>query len=240
MSKLSSQLQIKIAKVLDFVETQQQYNDGAHRIDHIRSVIANCTKIFDEINCRQDLVLIAACLHDIVPRAGLRKAANAADQSAVLANRFLPSLGFSKQLSMDVAECIRTSAWEFHTAGGKPSSIESHVLRDADLLEAIGAHGISRVFVFAGAHKLPLVCSEHGFTKGEKTTLTKNGLDKTPFQHIHRKLLHVRSLIHSETAKIEAEQRHKYLLQFLEQYKSETEWSKSRDLLPDPETSFPT
>lgn len=214
-----------VGKLLSYIETQQLSNDSAHRMDHIRNVIGNCVRIFDEIECRRDVVLMAACLHDLVPRAGLAIAAEAPNRSASAVGTILKSFGISQTVSEEVAECIRTSAWEFSVDGGTPTNTESYVLRDADLLEAIGARGIARVFSFAGSHDLPLGSPHPEFTGNESHTQTKSGLDKTPFQHIHRKLLRVRSLMHSKTAKTEAENRHAFLLDFLSQYESELEWS---------------
>ena len=85
--------------------------------------------------------------------------------------------------------------------GKKPESFEGMIVQDADRLDAIGAIGIARTFAFGG---------EHGRT-----------LDAS-IQHFHDKLLLLKNEMNTETAKKMAEDRHRFMEQYLIEYQKET------------------
>ena len=85
--------------------------------------------------------------------------------------------------------------------GKKPESLEGMIVQDADRLDAIGAIGIARTFAFGG---------EHGRT-----------LDAS-IQHFHDKLLLLKNEMNTETAKKMAEDRHRFMEQYLIEYQKET------------------
>lgn len=213
----------EIAALLLAVEARQGENDSAHRMDHVLGVVGNCLKILREINCREMVVLYAATLHDIVPRAGLADARNATTASATAVRVFLPN--HSEDAIREISECIVSGSWEHHAAGGKPHNVESYVLRDADLLEAIGARGLARVFAFSGSHGLPIGDPPASAADGPAQEPLPNGIDRTAFEHIERKLLALQPLIYSETAKREAARRHAYIAAFKVAYLREMAWS---------------
>jgi uncharacterized protein len=142
-----------VVKALERIDENQTGSDTAHDADHVRNVIRNCCLIFREVDCDQEIVLLAASLHDFVPRRQLSNPGDAAGHSADASRRLLLSWGIDEAAAFRVANCIRTASWEHHARGGVPADKESHVLRDADLLESIGARGIARMFAFAGAHE---------------------------------------------------------------------------------------
>jgi uncharacterized protein len=212
-----------ISQVLDRVKRLQKTNDRAHSIDHVMDVIANCITIFQEIECDQEIVLLAACLHDTVPRSDLANPGNSSDYSAEGAAQTLHRLGIPLSTIERVSTCIRTASWEHHVRGGTPSNVESYVLRDADLLESIGARGIARIFAFAGAHRLSLEWTHIDSENLRRLTPNVDRLEG-PFQHFETKLLWVKELMFSQVAKAEAARRHAFLLQFVRQYISERDW----------------
>jgi uncharacterized protein len=213
-----------ISKILEHVKHPQKINDGAHSIDHVMDVVRNCLTIFQEIECDQEVVLLAACLHDTVPRSDLINPGNSSVHSAEDAAKTLRRLRVPLSTIERVSSCIRTASWEHHVRGGVPSNVESYVLRDADLLESIGARGIARIFAFAGAHRLSLEWTDIDSENPRKLTPNADKLE-SPFHHFETKLLWVRELMFSHIAKAEALRRHAFLLQFVRQYTSERNWS---------------
>lgn len=100
-----------------------------------------------------DVVYAAAWLHDLGVFIGHRPeepAALAAWDNVRYAMEQAPAilrrLGFPEQKIPAVVEAIRT-----HQAEADPQSVESIVLRDADILEQLGAIGILRVAAKVGA-----------------------------------------------------------------------------------------
>lgn len=220
---LHHELSEEIVSLLSKIEDKQRENDSAHGMDHILGVLGNCLRIFREISCRERIVLHAACLHDIVPRAGLAHASNAVEMSAEAVGDFIPEEPESSV--REISACILYGSWEHYQKGGMPNSVESYILRDADLLEAIGARGLARVFAFAGASDLSIGLPASSDISAPDNAVLKNGIDSNPFVHIEQKLLKIRELMHSDTAKKEAEQRHQYIKDFKEAYLRECDWS---------------
>jgi uncharacterized protein len=201
-----------------------EVSDVAHQVDHIRHVVHNCRQIFPEVSCNQRVTLLAACLHDVAPRLEGIRFGDAAFRSAEAARDLLWGFECSEEEIAAVQECIRTASWEFHLRGGHPASVEAYVLRDADFLEAIGAHGTARVFGFAGSRGLPLSWNGLNPDKPRRLQPLADRPDPTPFYHFESKLLWIRDLLYSNTAKAEAERRHAFLADFLQQYRRENEW----------------
>jgi uncharacterized protein len=202
----------------------EEESDVAHQVDHIRHVVHNCQQIFPEVSCNQRVTLLAACLHDVAPRLDGPRFADAAFRSADAAGDMLRSFECSGEEIAAVQECIRTASWEFHLRGGRPTSIEAYVLRDADFLEAIGAHGTARAFGFAGSRGLPLSWNDMNPDKPRRLQPLADRADPTPFYHFESKLLWIRDLLYSKTAKAEGETRHAFLFEFLREYRRENQW----------------
>jgi uncharacterized protein len=212
-----------VTEVLERVKPAQKTNDLAHGVEHVHDVVANCQAIFQEIDCDQEVVLLAACLHDTVSREELGNPGDSSDRSAEEAGKMLRGLGVLPSTVERVSTCIRTASWEHHVRGGVPSNLESHVLRDADLLESIGARGIARVFVFAGAHRLSLEWKHIDINKPRRLMPNADMLE-SPFHHFETKLLWVQELMFSNIAKVEAARRHAFVLEFINQYALEVNW----------------
>ena len=82
----------------------------------------------------------------------------------------------------------------------EPLSIEGKAVQDADRLDAIGAVGIARAFMFAGANGHSLY-----------------GDDQSAYAHFFHKLLRLKDMMNTDTARELAEERHNFMLQFVRQ-----------------------
>lgn len=92
-------------------------------------------------------------------------------------------------------------------------SIEFNIVQDADRLEALGAIGIARLFIYAGKIKEPLYDPENEETK-------------TAIRHFHDKILRLKDLMNTDTAKAIAKGRHAYVEAFLKRFSDEWEGRK--------------
>ena len=98
----------------------------------------------------------------------------------------------------------------------KELSVEGKIAQDADRLDAIGAVGIARTFAYGGKkgksiydpYNNELVNEEEYKQKGSKTSIS----------HFYDKLLKIKDLMNTDTAKIIAQERHKYLEDFLQEF----------------------
>jgi uncharacterized protein len=97
------------------------------------------------------------------------------------------------------------------------------VLRDADWLEAIGAHGIARVFAFAGHYNVPLTFVDRDPERPPRLPTQDNQPDPSAFHHFYSKLLWVKDGLLTEPGRQEGERRHRFLVAFLKEYRAERE-----------------
>ncbi|AWM44504.1 HD domain-containing protein [Bacillus amyloliquefaciens] len=92
----------------------------------------------------------------------------------------------------------------------RPLSLEGKVVQDADMLDAIGAAGIGRAFMFAGAKGHPMY-----------------GTQTSVLAHIEDKLIKLKGLMNTKTGAGLAEERHQFLLQFAARIQKEAGICKS-------------
>ena len=105
---------------------------------------------------------------------------------------------------LDVTEriCAAINSVSFsRNRGRRPETAEGKIVQDADRLDAMGAVGVARCFAYGG---------EHGRSMEESIA------------HFHEKLLLLRDELNTESARRLAENRHKFLLDFLREYEEET------------------
>ena len=122
---------------------------GSHHWDHTLRVCRLCNHIGAAEGVEMDVLLTAAYLHDIAR--GFQDDANGAvchaEKGARLAAPIVAKLPFSAEQRDNVLHCIRSHRFR---SSHKPKTPEAMVLFDADKLDAIGAVGVARAFLFAG------------------------------------------------------------------------------------------
>ncbi|AEH24979.1 HD domain-containing protein [Pyrococcus yayanosii] len=175
---------------------RQSLGEGSHGLEHTERVLRLALRIGREEGAELEVVALAAILHDIArPLEDAGKIEDHAAEGARIARQFLGSLGYSK--AEKVAHAI-----EAHRFSGslKPRTLEAKILSDADKLDAIGAIGIARVFMYSGEHRRGMWDS---------------------IRHFEEKILKLRNLMYTETARRIAEERHRFTEEFLKRLKME-------------------
>lgn len=114
-----------------------------------------------------------------------------------------------------------------YNAGANPPmrTVEGQAVQDADRLDAIGAIAIARTFLYAGrvGHSL------HDPHLPPRDSMTPEQYRKgksTAINHFHEKLLKLKGLINTPSARKIAEERHRFMEQYLEQF--QLEWQGER------------
>ncbi len=143
-----------------------------------------------------DVVLTAARLHDIA-----RDEPNHARRSAKVARRILRAQSYQEDFIERVAHCIEAHSFSSRI---KPRTIEAKVLSDADKLDAMGAVGVARAFIYSG---------EAG-----------RSLEET-LNHFTEKLLKLYDALQTETARQLARKRHEFLVDFFHRLVEELFWN---------------
>lgn len=192
--------------------------EGGHDWQHTQRVTRMALYIAEhEPKANKLIVEIAALVHDISdPKF------TDGDESIApkLIEEHLNRHGQSAKFIHHIISIVKYSGFKSNLSTRPFNSIELEIVQDADRLDAIGAIGIARAFNYGG-HKGNLI---HSPNAQPRISLTKKDYLKsggTTINHFHEKLLKLRDLMNTATAKKIAQQRHDYMLEFLDQFSKE-------------------
>jgi len=218
-----------VQNTIDFVKESLKNAEGGHDWFHIERVFNNTMLIAKEEDVNLLVVSLGALLHDIADAKF-----NDGDESLgpKMAENFLLSLKVPKRTINHVTNIIKYSSFKAGLNDGKMkkklfTSKELQVVQDADRLDAIGAIGIARAFNYGGFKNRALYdpsippnleMSKEEYKKSKAPTLN----------HFYEKLLLLKDKMNTATGKRLAQQRHQYMIDFLEQFYQE--WSPLKNL----------
>ncbi|MNC52989.1 putative hydrolase [compost metagenome] len=119
----------------------------------------------------------------------------------------------------------------FSGGGGTPmSTLEGQCVQDADRLDALGAIGIARTMVFSGAKGRPVYDPDLAPRDESLQKEYRDYSKGTAVNHFYEKLLKLKDLMNTPYGRKLAEERHDFMLLYLEQFYKE--WNQgSRKLL---------
>jgi uncharacterized protein len=211
--------------VADAVEAMLCNEGSGHDWQHIRRVVHVADKLARAEGANLTVVVLSAYLHDVDDR----KVTGDLMSETTLANaiRIMKDAGVGDDVAQTVLETIRATG--FHKSFGKPinRTLEAHILSDADQLDAIGAVGIARTFVYgASKHRPMFTPDEAPMENFDKESYVKN--EGSTVAHFFEKLLKLRTMMHTAAGRREAEIRHvrmvDYLDAFFEEVNAPREW----------------
>lgn len=205
-----------IEKTKGYVQAKLEGAEAGHDWFHVLRVYANALAIAEKEQVDTLVVQLAALLHDIADS----KFHNGDETiGPKLATTFLESEKVPQETITHVVHIIQHLSFKNSFDKIKPSfsSKELFVVRDADRLDAMGAIGIARAFHYGGYKNRELYNPEIP----PKLDMTKEEYkaSKAPtINHFYEKLLRIKDRIHTQTGKQMAEERHEFMLQYLQQF----------------------
>ncbi|NPB08884.1 MAG: HD domain-containing protein [Thermodesulfobacteria bacterium] len=185
-------------------------DDGSHRLDHVKRVMALAEHLARSEGADLDVVRVAALFHDIGRAEEKRTRGKVchARYGAELTRRILEKYGLPQEFIERVTEAIATHRFR---SDRRPQTIEAKVLFDADKLDALGAVGIGRAFLFAGAVGARLHNPEVELEKTEPYSL-----EDTAWREFKLKLSKIRDQMLTSEGRRLAEGRHRFMEEFFE------------------------
>jgi len=198
------------------------HDDLAHDWLHVKRVTEWCIKIAQSIDANIDLAGAAGLLHDII---NIPKESNLRSMGSSLSAQagvhYLQGAGYSDYEIDIVTDAIATCSW---SRGLSPTNEIGKVLQDADRIDAIGALGLLRNIACAQAmssrkHNGMFYNPENPVPWDTPTDML-NDKDHA-LDHFFCKLLKLKSGMHTDLAKEEAERRHNWMIEFLKQVEYE-------------------
>lgn len=183
-----------------------------HDFCHVKRVLSMAVSIGKKEGADLGVLRAAALLHDIARAEETQGGLCHAKESAKIARIFLKNAGFESEFIERAASCIEKHRYRANENG---DSLEEKIIQDADRLDAIGAVGIARAFMFGGEHSRPMYIES---IPPEKDTSVSG---ENTFNHFYKKLLKLKDTMHTQTAKNMAEKRHKFMEKYLAQFRKE-------------------
>ena len=184
-----------IEAAIEYVRVLFAGNAGGHDDSHTMRVYRNALTIAEqEPSCDLEIVSLGALLHDADDYKLFQTENNAN------ARAFLSGQNVASERIEWICRVINSVSFS-KNRGRRPDTIEGKIVQDADRLDALGAVGVARTFAFGG---------EHGRSISSSVS------------HFHEKLLLLKDEMNTATGRALAQERHAFLLTFLEEYSKET------------------
>lgn len=206
-----------ITLTINFVKEKLEGAEAGHDWFHIERVWKLSKKIAEKEGGNLEVIELSALLHDIADP----KFHNGDETLALkISKDFLEEIHVEGELIEQVLFVIKNISFKNRAEAPENPPLELQIVQDADRLDAIGAIGIARTFNFGGFKNNlmyhPEIKPNLGMNKEEYKK--SNG---TTINHFYEKLLLLKDLMNTETAKKIASERHDFMRQFLDEFYKE-------------------
>lgn len=206
-----------ISQTIDFVKSTLEGAEAGHDWFHTERVWKLAQNIAQGENCNLKVVEISALLHDIADP----KFHNGDENLAIkISDNFLRKIGVEENLIESILFVIKHISFKNRGELPEVMPIELQIVQDADRLDAIGAIGIARTFNFGG-FKNNLMYDPNIKPNLNQTKEEYKKSNGTTINHFYEKLLLLKDLMNTEKGRALAEERHQFMLRFLEQFYKE-------------------
>ncbi len=209
-----------VEKTIAYIKESLKDAEGGHDWFHTRRVFKNTLLIAKDEDVNVLVVSLGALLHDVADakfhggdeHIGPRKA-----------RVFMKSIKVPPATRNHVVKIVENCS--FKNSLSKPrkqgfNSLELRVVQDADRLDAMGAIGIARAFNYGGFSNRALYDPEIP-PKLEMSKEEYKKSDSPTINHFYEKLLLLKDGMHTGAGKRLAEERHRFMLAYLEQFYNE-------------------
>ncbi len=203
-----------LERTLSFLKRELKNTEKGHDYWHALRVWHNAHKIARVEGGNLRVIMLAALLHDIADAKFHNGNEKIGPQKAKL---FMQSLNLDPAIIHHVEQIIRHISFKNSFEKQEFNSLELFIVRDADRLDAMGAIGIARTFHFGGYKNNPIfdpevplepITSKEEYKKYNRSTI----------HHFYDKLLKLKDLMHTKTAKRMARERHAFMEAFLKRF----------------------
>ena len=206
-----------IESAIRYIEDLFRNDFSGHDAAHTLRVFRLAERIAEAEGADLQTVRLAALLHD----ADDRKLSPETAEGKLRARAFLESKGLEEARIQEILKIIGEVSFR-GTDSVTPDSLEGKCVQDADRLDAIGAIGIGRAFAFGGSRGRSMY--DPSDIPGEMPDGKEyEGRGGSTVAHFYEKLLHLQSMLNTDTAKEIGAHRHRYMEAFLEEFLAEWE-----------------
>ncbi len=219
----------KYEKIKKIAEEYFKGCDAGHDINHALRVYDLCLKLTQGLKgVDLEVLQLAALLHDI---GGLKELGDKtgkvchARESAKMAQKILKNLKYPQEKIDKVIHCILAHR---HRTGAKAETKEAKILFDADKLDALGALGVARAYIWIGKNNAKIYSNmplkryiKENIVGGKLNGRIKDKSKHNPFFEFELKLKRLPKRLYTQKAKKIARERLSYMTSFFDRLKKE-------------------
>ncbi|WP_028401035.1 HD domain-containing protein [Ectobacillus panaciterrae] len=208
-------MKTNIEKTIIFVKDFLGNDASGHDWYHIERVHKLAIAISEKEGGDRFIIEMAALLHDVADE----KLNESEEAGLKRVQDWLIKLAVKEDDVRHILHIIMNMSFK-GGHGGNVETLEGKIVQDADRLDAIGAIGIARTFAYGGAKGRlmydPNIPPRESMTKEQYRRANDPSLN-----HFYEKLLKLKDLMNTETAKHMAGERHAYMEEFIQQFMKE-------------------
>lgn len=209
-------------------KVEAELSCSAHDMDHVMRVYNLALHLAETEDVDLDVIKAAALLHDIArvkedddPTGKI----NHAILSAEMASPILKEVGFPEEKISHVQDCIVSHRYK---TDNKPKTKEAQLVFDSDKLDAIGAIGMAREFVWVGRNNANIYIENPDIPKyiednlgGKINGRIQDSSKHSPQIEYQIKIKFILDKLYTDRAKQVGQERMKYLKDFLDRLEGE-------------------
>ena len=206
-----------IENTVDFVKSELKNAEGGHDWFHIERVWKNAKRLAKSESGNLFIIELGALVHDI----GDHKFGTGDEsEGRQKVREFLTGVSVDEEVIAHVEKIMENISFKGGNYTQAFFSPELAVVQDADRLDALGAIGIARAFNYGGFKGRELY--NPGIKPLTGMTVQQYTGSKAPtLNHFYEKLLLLRDRMNTPTGRQMADQRHRFMEEYLDQFLKE-------------------
>lgn len=165
---------------------------------------------------------IAALVHDLIDDKLVSDVDDALDELC----QQLTNFDMANDEIEEVCQIITKMSFKASIEKKQILSINGQIVQDADRLDAIGAVGIARCMAYSGHHGRVIYDPNQAENPKALTEASYRSDKGDAIGHFYDKLLHLKDLMNTKTARQMAEKRHIFMEVFLDEFYQEWNGTK--------------
>lgn len=198
---------------------------SGHGMDHIDRVLDLSLKFCKLENANKEIVTLIALLHDVddYKLVGKNQADKLTNAKDIMNECFIDC-----EIQEIVCAEIKRIGYSKSLTGIRPLTLEGKIVSDADMCDALGAHGILRCYAYSMKINQPFF-NPNIFPIEDISQEKYTTYDSTSVNHMFEKILKLKDLMLTNSGKEESKRRHEIVVRFLKHYFEEenaNEWIK--------------
>ncbi len=206
-----------ISKIKKYVQEACKNDSTGHDWWHIERVYNNAMLINKKEQANEFILTIIVLMHDLYDHKFFH--GNIAKKLKETLQQLQVYEYFSEDDIQNIIYSCENLGFSRNIVEKKELSHEGRIAQDADRLDALGAIGIARTFAYGGK-KGKLIYNPNNNQLVDKKEYNEKE-SNTSISHFYDKLLKIKDLMNTETAKEIAIERHKFLENFLNEFLDE-------------------